>query len=127
MEHPYLLAMKSDQGELFYRIRGLGLINDPNDFGQLLVCVTPLMFIFWRAKKMILNIAFVILPVCVLLIGVYLTHSRGALLALMAMAIVAARRRIGTVPALVLAGGAVCWSHGPELYRRAGHFRRIGR
>ena len=103
MEHPYLLEMKNDQKEVFYRIRGLGSINDPNDFGQLLVCATPLMFIFWRKKKMILNILFVILPVCVLLIGVYLTHSRGALLALMAMAIVAARRRIGTVPALVLA------------------------
>ena len=104
IEHPYLLAMKNDQGQLFYRTRGLGLINDPNDYGQLLVCVIPLLFIFWRAKKMLFNIAFVMLPVCILLIGVYLTHSRGALLALMAMAIVAARRRIGTVPALVLAG-----------------------
>ena len=104
MEHPYLLAMKSESGELIYRIRGLGLINDPNDFGQLLVCVTPLMFIFWRAKKLLLNIAFVILPACALLFGVYLTHSRGALLALMAMAIIAARRRIGTVPSLLLAG-----------------------
>lgn len=104
MEHPYLIAMKSDQGELFYRIRGLGLINDPNDFGQLLLCVIPLMFFFWRAKKMLFNITFVVLPVCVLLFGVYLTHSRGALLALIAMAIVAARRRMGTVPALVLAG-----------------------
>jgi O-antigen ligase len=50
------------------------------------------------------NIAFVILPLCGLLFGVYLTHSRGALLALIAMAIVAARRRIGTLPALLLAG-----------------------
>ena len=104
MEHPYLLEMKNDQKEVFYRIRGLGSINDPNDFGQLLVCATPLMFIFWRKKKMLLNILFVVLPVCVLLFGVYLTHSRGALLALMAMAIVAARRRIGTLPALLLAG-----------------------
>ena len=104
IEHPYLLAMRNDQGQLFYRLRGLGLINDPNDFGQLLVCVTPLLFFFWRPKKLLLNIAFVILPVCVLLFGVYLTHSRGALLALMAVAIVAARRRIGTLPALLLAG-----------------------
>ena len=103
LEHPYLFAMENDQGQEFYRIRGLGLINDPNDFGQLLVCVTPLLFFFWRPKKLFLNIALVILPVCVLLFGVYLTHSRGALLALMAMAIVAARRRIGTVPAIVLA------------------------
>jgi hypothetical protein len=103
MEHPYLLAMASNQGQMIYRIRGLGLINDPNDFGQLLVCVTPLLFFFWRAKKLVFNIVLVVLPACVLLTGVYLTHSRGALLALMAMAVVAARRRIGTVPALVLA------------------------
>ena len=46
-----------------------------------------------------------LLPVCVLLYGVFLTHSRGALLALLAMAVVAGRRRIGTVPALLLAAG----------------------
>jgi hypothetical protein len=105
MEHPYLLVMRSDMGEEFYRLRGLGLINDPNDFGQLLVCVIPLVFIFWRAKKTIQNTAFVMVPVIALLFGVYLTHSRGALVALMAVAIVAARRRIGTLPALLVAGG----------------------
>jgi O-antigen ligase len=104
MEHPYLLAMSNDQGRLTYRIRGLGLINDPNDFGQVLVCEIPLMFLFWRKKKMFFNIAFVFLPVCALLFGVYLTQSRGALLALIALAIVAVRRRIGTLPALLLAG-----------------------
>ena len=101
----YLFAMTSDAGEAFYRLRGMGLINDPNDFGQMVVCVIPLVFIFWRAKKMLQNIAFVILPVCTLLFGVFLTHSRGALLALMATAVVALRRRIGTMPSLLLAGG----------------------
>jgi O-antigen ligase len=81
------------------------LIGDPNDFGQLVVCVIPLMFIFWRPKKMSLNLVCVILPACALLFGVYLTHSRGALVALVAMAVVAARRRVGTLPAVVFAGG----------------------
>jgi hypothetical protein len=105
MEHPYLLPMGSDAGEQVYRLKGLGLINDPNDFGQLIVCVIPLVFIFWRSKKMLWNIACVILPVSALLFGTFLTHSRGALLALMAVAVVAARRRTGTLPALLLAGG----------------------
>jgi hypothetical protein len=105
MEHPYLLPMGSDAGVPVYRLKGLGLINDPNDFGQLIVCVIPLVFIFWRSKKMLWNIACVILPVSALLFGTFLTHSRGALLALMAVAVVAARRRIGTLPALLLAGG----------------------
>jgi hypothetical protein len=86
-------------------LRGLGEINDPNDFGQLIVCVIPLVFIFWRPKKAPRNFVVVLLPVCALLFGVFLTHSRGALLALVAMIIVASRRRIGTLPALLIAGG----------------------
>ena len=103
-EHPYLLAGGIDAGETVYRLRGRGLINDPNDFGQLVVSVIPLVFIFWRARRMPQNIAFVLLPVCALLYGVFLTHSRGALLALTTLAIVAARRRIGTLPALLVVG-----------------------
>ena len=103
-EHPYLFRMISDSGELFYRIRGLGMINDPNDFGQLIVCVIPLVFLFWRPNKKAWNISFVLPIVFVLLISLYLTHSRGALLALIAEAVVIARRRIGIIPAVVLAG-----------------------
>jgi len=86
-------------------LRGLGEINDPNDFGQLLVCVIPLVFIFWKPKRVPWNFMCVILPVCLLLYGTYLTHSRGALLALVAIAVVASRRRIGTFPALIIAAG----------------------
>ena len=103
MEHPYIFTMRNDAGESIYRLRGLGLINDPNDFGQLIICLIPLMFIFWRPKKTPRNIVFVLIPVCVLLFGVYLTHSRGAVLALMAMLILAARRRTGTIPAVLIA------------------------
>ena len=102
-EHPFLVAMKNDAGTLFYRLRGEGNINDPNDLGQLIACTIPLVFIFWRAKKTMQNIVIVLLPVAALLLGIYLTHSRGALLALVTIVVVAARRRVGTVPALVLA------------------------
>jgi hypothetical protein len=105
IEHPYLFRAGNTSGESVYRLRGLGLIHDPNDFGQLVVCVIPLLFMFWRAKKTLQNIAYVILPVSALLYGAFLTHSRGALLAMIAIAIVAARRRIGTLPALLLACG----------------------
>jgi O-antigen ligase len=126
---PYLLAMQNDAGEWFYRLRGLGEINDPNDFAQLTVCVLPLVFIFWRPKKTVRNIAFVLLPVSALLFGVFLTHSRGAILALIAMAIVAVRRRIGTVPSLLLAGGlfiaasALHFTGGREISANAGEDR----
>jgi hypothetical protein len=126
---PYLFPMKNDAGETFYRLRGLGEINDPNDFAQLIVCVTPLVFIFWRAKRMLLNLVCIILPVCALLFGAYLTHSRGALLALVAMAVMAARRRIGTVPALLIAGGlfaaamALNFTGGRDISASAGEGR----
>lgn len=104
IEHPYLIAQQVAPWQWIYRVRGLGEINDPNDFGQLLVCEIPLLFLFWRRKRTVRNLAFVIVPSCVLIYGVYLTHSRGALVALTAVIIVAARRRIGTVPAVVVAG-----------------------
>jgi hypothetical protein len=105
MRHPYVLAQMNNSGVWIYRIRGLGEINDPNDFAQVLVCTIPLLFIFWRPKRSFVNFIFVILPVCVLMYGTFLTHSRGALLGLVAVVIVAARRRIGTLPSLLLAGG----------------------
>lgn len=105
MAHPYTLAMQNDKGETFYRLKGRGEISDPNDFAQLIVCVIPLMFFLWRQKKKFKNTVLVLLPVCVLLYGLFLTHSRGGLLALMVVAVLAARRRIGTLPSLLLGGG----------------------
>jgi hypothetical protein len=104
-ESPYIITMQNSAGEWIARLRGLGEINDPNDFSQLIISLIPMMFIFWQPKKLFRNISLVLLPVCVLLIGVFQTHSRGALVALMAVAVVAARRRIGTIPSLLLGGG----------------------
>lgn len=129
IEHPYLFPMNNKEGDWFYRIRGLGMINDPNDFAQLLVCIIPLMFIFWSPRRTLNNFVFVIIPVSVLTIGVFLTHSRGALLALTAVATVAGRRRIGIVPSVVLAGclfiGAMAtqFSGGRDISASAGEDR----
>ncbi len=127
--HPYLFPMSNNEGQWFYRIRGLGMINDPNDFAQLLVCVIPLIFIFWRPKKLPRNIVLVIVPVAFLVFGIFLTHSRGALLALTAMAVVAGRRKVGTIPAAILAAcfflGAMAlqFSGGRDISASAGEDR----
>jgi len=105
IEHPYVHAQSNDLEEP-YRIRGLGEINDPNDLGQLIICVIPLVFVFWRAKKMLSNFFCVLLPVSGLLYGAYETHSRGALLSLIAVTIVAARKRFGNFFSLLLGVGA---------------------
>jgi hypothetical protein len=90
---------------LIWRLKGQNFIGDPNDFGQLLVCLLPLTFIFWRPKHLAVNIAIVLPMVATIGYGIYLTHSRGALLAIMGVVIVACRRKIGTVPSVVLGGG----------------------
>jgi len=102
---PYQLAMKNSAGEWFFRLRGLGEINDPNDFAQLIACVIPLVFIFWRRKSAFRNLFCVLLPAGILIYGAFLTHSRGAMLAILATAVVACRRRIGLIPSLILGGG----------------------
>jgi hypothetical protein len=101
----YLLGDTNEAGQLYFRLRGQNLINDPNDFGQLIVSVIPLTFIFWRPKKLMRNTLYVLLPVSVLAYGAFLTHSRGCLLALLAIGVVAGRRRLGTIRSLVVAGG----------------------
>lgn len=129
VESSYQLVMSNSAGERFYRLRGLGEINDPNDFAQLIACLIPLMFIFWRPKMTFRNISFVILPVCILLYGAFETHSRGGMLALLAIAIVASRRRIGTLPALLLAAGlwigatALHFTGGRDISASAGQDR----
>jgi hypothetical protein len=129
IEHPYLLGADYNSKKSVYRLRGLGLINDPNDFGQLVVCVIPLVFIFWRTRRPFRNLLFVLLPVSMLVYGVFLTHSRGTLLALIAIAVVAVRRSIGMLPALLLACGlfaaamALNFTGGRDISAEAGSDR----
>lgn len=125
----YFLTMNNDAGQAFYRLRGKGEIDDPNDFAQLIVCTLPLCFVFWRPKKAARNTLFVLLPVAALLWGAFETHSRGAILAILAVVIMAIRPRIGTIPALVIAGGlflaasALHFTGGREISASAGEDR----
>jgi O-Antigen ligase len=123
---PYLLHMHNDEGDTFLRLNGLGFINDPNDFGQVLACLIPCLFFFWRPKRNFLNTIFVIIPAGLLIFGMFLTHSRGAMLALLGIIVVSARRKIGTVPSVVIAGClfvvtlAAGWSGGRDVSVGAG-------
>ena len=60
---------------------------------------------FWRPKNIVLNVAIVFPMVIMIGVGIYLTHSRGALLAIMGVVIVAFRRKIGVIPSVILGGG----------------------
>jgi O-antigen ligase len=85
------------------RIRGAGFLSDPNDLAQILLIALPLAFIAWRRGRAVANFFVVLVPVLLLLWTTFLTHSRGGLIALAAVALMAGRKKLGTAPSLVLA------------------------
>jgi putative inorganic carbon (HCO3(-)) transporter len=62
------------------RIRGPGLLNDPNDFAQCLLTALPFLGLAWRSGRKLRNTLLVILPASFILYGIYLTRSRGAVI-----------------------------------------------
>jgi len=86
------------------RIRGAGFLSDPNDLAQILLIALPLVFIAWRRGRVVANFLVVLLPAALLLWTTYLTHSRGGLIALAAVALMAARKKLGTPASMALAG-----------------------
>lgn len=127
--NPYLMPQGSEGGGFFYRLRGRAFINDPNDFSQVLVSLIPCLFIFWRKSSTPRNVFFVLIPSAILVYGMFLTHSRGGMVALLAVVLFASRKKIGTVPAVVIAGllfvaaSAVGWSGGRDVTMEAGEGR----
>jgi len=85
------------------RIRGAGFLSDPNDLAQILLIALPLAFIAWRRGREVANFFVVLVPAALLLWTTYLTHSRGGLIALAAVALMAARKKLGTSASTALA------------------------
>jgi hypothetical protein len=94
-----------DQQTWFPRLRAFGFLNDPNDLAQFLITVLPLIWLNWRAKQKLRNFALVVLPASVLIVGIFLTHSRGAMIALAVIILFAFRHVLGMTWSLILAGG----------------------
>ncbi len=85
------------------RIRALGFLNDPNDLAQAFVMVLPVLGLAWRKGRTLRNWWVVVVPGLLLLYGIYLTHSRGAIAAIILITFVAAYDRWGAVRAGALA------------------------
>jgi O-antigen ligase len=125
LDSPYLVTAR-DAAVPFSRLRGLGFINDPNDFSQLIASLIPCLFFFWAPKKFPQNFLFVLIPSGLLLFGMFLTHSRGGIVAFLAVVTIAARRKIGTIPSVIIAGGlfaittVIGWSGGREISVESG-------
>jgi O-antigen ligase len=89
----------------YRRIRGYGLLSDPNDLAQFLVVSLALLGAFWTKGNTLSNIVRLIVlsvPGAILMYGIYLTGSRGAMFGLAAIAYVAISRRLGRLSSVLL-------------------------
>ena len=84
------------------RMRNIGFLEDPNDLAQTLAMALPLLGIAWRKGRAFRNWLLVAPTGGFLLWGIFLTHSRGGLVAVTVMVLMALRERIGKVKAGVL-------------------------
>jgi O-antigen ligase len=75
----YVLATHGLEGSNDARIRGLGLLNDPNNFGQYLLMILPMLFAGKKDEGLGAGYLLAMPLTVLLLIGVYLTGSRGAM------------------------------------------------
>ncbi len=83
------------------RIRGLGMMHDPNDLAMAMIVALGLIGGVWRAKLQLCHL-FLAAAAGALVYGLWLTHSRGGAVALLAVIWRFAAKRVGPVPALVL-------------------------
>jgi O-antigen ligase len=77
------------------RVRGTGFLHDPNDLAQALVLSVPLICLGWQKGRLPRNLFLVIVPLTGMMYAIYLTHSRGAILSLLVVMMVAIRRKVG--------------------------------
>jgi len=126
---PLLDVIPIGDGTFLLRMRGLGVLKDPNDLAQFLVMLVPLLWIRWQAETHLANLFFVVAPTALLVWGMYLTHSRGGMVALAAILMLAIKNRVNlvtTVLAGALAFGAMMalnFSGNREISLQAGSNR----
>jgi hypothetical protein len=87
-----------------WRIRNLGFLSDPNDLAQVLLVCMALLFQSWKPRRLFRNLLVTGLPALYLVFGIYLTRSRGGLIGLSVLALLALRERLGRVRAAILTG-----------------------
>ena len=103
----YAAPADDKSGRFLIRVRSVGFLNDPNDFAQTMVMVLPLLWWFYLPGRKLRNLLVVAAPAALLGYATYLTHSRGALLGIAALALLAGQRWLGLVRTLILAAVVV--------------------
>ena len=94
---PDVIPANDISGERLWRVRSLGFLSDPNDFGQALVVALAMLPLFRRPRAAMRNLFVIGVPASLLLYAIYLTHSRGALLGLGSLMFFTVQRMLGTM------------------------------
>jgi putative inorganic carbon (HCO3(-)) transporter len=80
---PYVMVGEEDMRATEVRIRGLGMLHDPNYYGQFLLMILPFMFVGSRPNAGLgIGYLFAVPVSLVMITGIYLTNSRGSQLGL---------------------------------------------
>ena len=96
-----LIPALDASGKYLWRVRSFGFLADPNDFAQFIILALPLLFGFYRPSRNLLNLLLVYIPACTFLYTIYLTHSRGALLGVVAIILFSSKRKFGLAPMIL--------------------------
>jgi len=103
----FLLEQPTQTGEVTYRMRGLGNVNDPNDMAQVFLIAVALLGGFWTKKTRLRNLLLILPSMALLLYGISLTRSRGAMLTLVLIVLVWKARKTNVVLAGVMAAASL--------------------
>ncbi|MDE2119380.1 MAG: O-antigen ligase family protein [Betaproteobacteria bacterium] len=102
-EESFVPAQHLQDGVLF-RIRSVGLLADPNDFSQLMVVALALLWGLHSRRGKLRDVPTLLVPSGILLWGLYLTHSRGALIGLGLAAMAGLWGTLGPTRSVVVLG-----------------------
>ena len=79
-----------------WRVRSVGFLSDPNDFGQALVVALPMLAGLYVKRRFFRNLIVLGIPAAIIFYTINLTHSRGALLGVASLLFFGIRNFLGT-------------------------------
>ncbi len=86
------------------RIRFRGFLSDPNDFAQFLLTLLPFFFLFYKKKNFFQNLFLCYAPSIFILVGIFYTRSRGALMGIATLVLLFMKEKIGAAAGAAVSG-----------------------
>ena len=92
------------EGRIGTRIRGNGVLQDPNDFAQAMLVALPFCWLAYKKGKRLQNLLVVVAPTALIVITLYYTKSRGGAIGLLALLAIRFWGRMSTFKTIALIG-----------------------